>query len=57
MWRSGDIEKKRQYYNLASMHNVRFVVRLTEEIREAMLKDKFDEFKHNFLARYYGIIK
>ena len=57
LWRSGDIEKKRQYYNLASIHNVRFVVRLTEEIREAMLKDKFDEFKHNFLARYYGIIK
>lgn len=54
LWRSGDIEKKQQYYNLASMHNVRFIVRLTEEIREAMLGNRFDEFRDKFLKRYYS---
>lgn len=54
MWRSGDAEKKTKYYNLASVHNLRFIVRLTEEIREAMLGDYFDEYKHKFLAKYYS---
>ncbi len=52
LWRSGDLEKKRQFYNLASIHNVRFIVRLTEEIRKAMLEDRFYEFKDKFLSRY-----
>ena len=54
LWRSGDLEKKQQYYNLASIHNVRFIVRLTEEIRQAMLEDRFYEYKDVFLKRYYG---
>lgn len=54
LWRSGDLEKKQQYYNLASIHNVRFIVRLTEEIRQAMLEDRFYEYKDAFLKRYYG---
>ncbi len=53
MWRSGDPEKKARYYNLASIHNLRFIVRLTEEIREAMLGDYFAEYKRDFLAKYY----
>ena len=53
LWRSGDLEKKWQYYNLASVHNVRFIVRLAEQIREAMLEDKFYEFRDKFLKRYY----
>lgn len=53
MWRSGDAEKKAKYYNLASIHNLRFIVRLTEEIREAMLGDYFDEYRREFLAKYY----
>lgn len=57
LWKSGDIEKKRQFYNLASIHNVRFIVRLTEEIRKAILEDRFFEFKDEFLQRYYGKIK
>lgn len=57
LWRSGDIEKKRQFYNLASIHNVRFIVRLTEEIRKAMLEDRFYEFRKEFFESYYGIIK
>lgn len=56
MWRSGDVEKKRQYYNLASIHNLRFIVRLTEEIREAMRKDEFQQYKKDFLRRYYGSV-
>ena len=56
LWRSGDIEKKRQFYNLASIHNVRFIVRLTEEIRKAMLEDRFYEFRKEFFESYYGII-
>lgn len=52
LWRSGDREKKQQFFNLASIHNVRFIVRLTEEIREAMLEDRFFEFKDKFLGRY-----
>ncbi len=54
LWRSGDIEKKQKYYRLASVHNLRFIVRLTEEIRQAMLDGKFDEYKRGFLGRYYG---
>ncbi len=56
MWRSGDAEKKRQYYNLASIHNLRFIVRLTEEIREAMRKDEFQQYKKDFLRKYYGSV-
>ncbi len=53
LWRSGDTEKKAEYYKLASIHNVRFIVRLTEEIRQAILDERFDEFKTEFLKRYY----
>lgn len=53
LWRSGDIEKKAKYYNLASIHNLRFIVRLTEEIRVAMLEGCFDAYKHDFLTKYY----
>lgn len=53
MWRSGDPDKKCQYYRLASTHNLRFIVRLTEEIRAAMLEDSFDRYRRDFLRRYY----
>lgn len=55
LWRSGDDEKKRKYYNLASTHNLRFIVRLTEEIRAAMLGDYFEEYREKFLREYYNI--
>lgn len=54
LWKSGDIEKKQQFYNLASIHNVRFIVRLTEEIRQSIFDGRFYEFRDEFLARYYG---
>lgn len=53
LWKSQEIEKKRQYYNLASVHNLRFIIRLTEEIREAILDDTFASYKETFLKNYY----
>ncbi len=57
LWRSGDLSKKQKYYNLASIHNLRFIVRLTEEIRAAMLEDRFESFRDEFLRKYYGGLK
>ncbi|MDQ5952847.1 MAG: queuine tRNA-ribosyltransferase [Patescibacteria group bacterium] len=37
---------------LASVHNVYFIVNFVKEIREAMLEDRFSEFKENFLKNY-----
>ena len=53
LWRSGDTQKKQQYYNLASIHNVRFIIRLTEQIRQAIIDGNFANFKQEFLNRYY----
>lgn len=57
MWRSGDVAQKEKYYRLASMHNLRFIIRLTEEIRAAMLADDFANYKRDFLRRYYSVIQ
>ncbi len=51
--KSQDQEKKRQYYNLASMHNLRFIIRLTEEAREAVINGNFKEYKEEFLNNYF----
>ncbi len=37
---------------LASAHNLRFVLRLMEQMREAILEGGFDGFRRDFLARY-----
>lgn len=52
LWRSGDAEKKRQFYTLASTHNLRFIVHLTENIREAMLTGRFEQYRDEFLRQY-----
>lgn len=54
MWRSGDTEQKRKFYRLASIHNLRFIIRLTEQIRAAIVGEYFDEFRKEFLHNYYG---
>lgn len=54
LWKSGDPEKKLIFYHLASVHNVRFIVRLTEQIRKSIIDGKFEEFKSKFLKNYYG---
>lgn len=53
LWRSGDGELKAKFYRLASMHNLRFIIRLTEQIRKAILEDRFHQFKQEFLRNYY----
>ena len=37
---------------LASIHNLRFVLRLMEEMRSAVVGDKFQGFRNSFLATY-----
>lgn len=53
LWRSGDGELKAKFYRLASVHNLRFIIRLTEQIRDAILEDRFHQFKQEFLRNYY----
>ena len=38
---------------LASIHNLRFLVRLVDQMREAIFDSTFDTLKTNFLNRYY----
>jgi queuine tRNA-ribosyltransferase len=37
---------------LASMHNIRFLTRLVEQIRQSILDGNFEEFKNSFLLQY-----
>ena len=37
---------------LLSIHNLRFLTRLAEQCRQAILEDRFPEFKENFLKNY-----
>ncbi|MEG0423473.1 MAG: tRNA guanosine(34) transglycosylase Tgt [Erysipelotrichaceae bacterium] len=51
--KSSDQDERRKYFNLASIHNLRFIIRLTQEIRAAILNDTFEEYKEEFLKDYY----
>ncbi|MEE0383948.1 tRNA-guanine transglycosylase, partial [Amedibacillus dolichus] len=53
LWKSEDNSVRQQYYNLASIHNLRFIIRLTEDARAAILNGTFPEFKAEFLKNYY----
>ena len=37
---------------LLSIHNIRFLIKLTEEIRESIREDRFLEYKENFIDKY-----
>lgn len=37
---------------LATIHNLRFIVRLVDQMREHLLNDTFEEFRDTFLKRY-----
>lgn len=39
---------------LLSIHNIRYLIHLTEEIREAIKNDKMLEFRERFIEDYYG---
>ncbi len=54
LWRSGDSDKKSKFYRLASAHNLRFIIRLTENIRASILQGDFNQYKIAFLTRYYA---
>ncbi len=41
-------------FTLATIHNERFIVRLVDDIRHAIEKNSFFEFRDQWLARYYG---
>lgn len=53
LWKSQNLEDKSLYNNLASIHNLRFIIKLTEEIREAILQGNFEEYKETFMNNYY----
>jgi queuine tRNA-ribosyltransferase len=38
---------------LATIHNLRFITRLTEKIRSSILDDSFSSFKEEFLSSYH----
>ncbi len=38
---------------LLSIHNIRFLIRLTEELREAIKEDRILEYKEEFLEKYH----
>lgn len=54
MWKSQDPEQKARYFELATMHNLRFILRLMEEARQAILDDTYDEYKKAFVSRYFN---
>lgn len=39
---------------LLSIHNIRFLIRMTEEMREAIKKDSLLEYRDQFMENYYG---
>lgn len=53
--KSENPEDRYRYFELASMHNLRFIIRLTEEIRQAIIEKRFMEYKETFMKNYYHI--
>lgn len=41
-------------FTLGTIHNERFIVRLVDQMREAIDSGEYAEFKSEFLGRYYG---
>jgi queuine tRNA-ribosyltransferase len=39
---------------LATIHNLRFIVRLVDQMREHLLADTFEEFRDEYLKKYLG---
>ena len=53
LMKSQNNEDRVKYYNLASIHNLS-IIRLTEEIREAIINGNFEEYRDKFLKDYYN---
>ena len=41
--------------SLLSIHNIRFLIKLTEDLRKAIEEDNILEYKNKFIAKYKGI--
>lgn len=54
LMKSESNEDRVKYYNLASIHNLRFIIRLTEEIREAIINGNFEDYRDRFLKEYHN---
>lgn len=39
---------------LLSVHNIRFLERLAADIRQAIMEDRYDKFRQDFMAQYKG---
>lgn len=52
--KSENNDEKEMYFRLASMHNLRFIIRLMENIRQSIIEDRFEEYKAQFFKDYYG---
>ena len=55
--KSKNPDDRAKYFNLASIHNLRFTIRLTEEIRQAIIDGRFEEYKDEFMKNYYSYAK
>lgn len=53
LMKSQNNDDRRQYYKLATLHNLRFIIRLCEEARTAVENGTFDEYKETFMKDYY----
>lgn len=53
LWKSEDPKDREKYFMLASQHNLRFILRLMEEARQAILDGTFQEYKDKFMHSYY----
>ena len=53
LMKSQDNAERQVYYNLASQHNLRFIIRLTEEARESVVQGNFEAYRDEFLKNYY----
>jgi queuine tRNA-ribosyltransferase len=62
-WTRGDLrallksperERRAEAFTLLSQHNLRFTIRLFEQIRVAIIDGDFDEFRAGWLRRFYG---
>ena len=52
--KSADLAEKAEALTLLSQHNVRFIIRLMEQIRLFLQNGKFAEFRDKWLDRYYN---
>ena len=52
--KSLDMSDRSEAMTLLSQHNVRFIIRLMEQIRIALEDGRFGELRETWLRRYYG---